>query len=158
MKIEEGTPLEGASENGDTIQVKAEHHQGHTPLDIPQRSKPRFKSDFPAKSPPSDASSPDTDAHEEMVGGEITVKMEPGKALKLARTASQKVVARPPPLFLDLPDATEEAKETFVVLPECTYGNKYLGSTEHALECDCSEEWGKTAKASRQRTRYLPSC
>lgn len=80
---------------------------------------------------------------EEKIGGDITIKLEPGQPPKLARSSSQKVVARPPQLFLDLPDCTAEAISTFEVLENCNYANKYMGYTEHAMECDCAEEWGK---------------
>lgn len=148
MKIEEGaTPGAAGEVVAGTIQVKVENGstlgRTSTPLHMVPRLKSRSKSQTPVKQLPSDASSPDTDAHEEVLGGEITLKMEPGKAPKLSRTASHKIVSRPPPLYLDLPDSTAEAKETFEVLPECHYANKNIGTTEHALECDCSEEWGK---------------
>lgn len=81
--------------------------------------------------------------HEETLGGDITVKLEPGKPPKLARSSTQKVTARPPPLFHHLPDATDEATSTFAVIADCIYSSKYLGDTEHAMECDCAEEWGK---------------
>lgn len=79
----------------------------------------------------------------EVVGGDITVKMEPGSAPKLSRTQSKKIASKPPTLFLDEPDASAEARSTFEVIDKCIYANKYLGLTDHALECDCSEEWGK---------------
>ncbi|KAL3410435.1 hypothetical protein V8F44DRAFT_350295 [Aspergillus fumigatus] len=85
----------------------------------------------------------DSTAKEEKVGGDITVKMEPGQPPKLSRSSSQKVVAQPPQLFLHLPDSTAEAQSTFEVMETCTYANKYMGYTEHAMECDCAEEWGK---------------
>ena len=81
--------------------------------------------------------------HEEVVGGEITVKLEPGQPPKLARSASKKVIARSAPLFDHYEDKTEEATGVFQVITECAYSAKYLGSTEHAMECDCAEEWGK---------------
>jgi len=89
------------------------------------------------KKQPSASASPTEDA----VGGDITLIAEPGQRPKLSRAASQKVVHRPPPLYNDLPDSTEDAKQTFVVLPECTYANKHIGTTDPALECDCGEEW-----------------
>lgn len=85
----------------------------------------------------------DADAREDKVGGDITVKMEPGQPPKLSRSSSQKIIARPPQLFLDLPNSTAEARTTFETLEDCTYANKYMGYTEHAMECDCAEEWGK---------------
>ncbi|KAL4890438.1 hypothetical protein BDV59DRAFT_93972 [Aspergillus ambiguus] len=84
---------------------------------------------------------PDPDEDAEKVGGDITVKLEPGQPPKLTRTSSQKVVARPPQLFSHLPDSTEEAEATFELMDTCTYANKYMGYTEHAMECDCAEEW-----------------
>lgn len=161
MKIEEATTLEEAGEGVvDTIRVKVEDSPGRTPMPIhiPPRLKSRSKSQSPAKRQPSDASSPDTDAHEEVLGGEITLKMEPGKAPKLSRTASHKVISRPPPLYLDLSDSTEVAKDTFAVLPECTYANKNIGTTEHALECDCSEEWGKSPNTISEHVRFRTAC
>lgn len=153
MKLEEGaSPLgaEGRAPN----QVKVEDDESPDPASalsaIPPRLKSRSKSRSPAVNHDLDASSPDSSS-EEVLGGDITLKMEPGKAPKLSRAAVQKVVPRPPALYLDLPDATDAAKETFVVLPECTYANKTIGTTDPALECDCSEEWGTsigTATAS----------
>ncbi len=80
---------------------------------------------------------------EETVGGGITVKLEPGKPPKLSRSSSQKIISRPAPLFDDYPDDTNEAKSTFQVIPECVYSNRSIGSTEHAMDCDCADEWGK---------------
>lgn len=68
---------------------------------------------------------------------------EPSKPAKPARGAASKLPPRVAPLFHDLPDATEEATSTFTVIDSCTYQNKYLGFSEHALDCDCAEEWGK---------------
>ena len=81
---------------------------------------------------------------EETVGGDVSLKLEPGKPPKLARTTSHRVEKRPPPIFTHFENKTAEAKATFEPLTECTYANKYLGTTEHALECDCAEEWGKS--------------
>lgn len=78
------------------------------------------------------------------IGGDITLKLEPGKPPKLARSSSQKVIARPPQVFSHLPDSVNEARQTFEVINDCIYGSKYMGHTEHAMECDCSEEWGKS--------------
>ncbi|KAF3053634.1 histone methyltransferase set2 [Didymella keratinophila] len=148
MKLEEGAAL-SAGEN-DGTHVKAEDADPSTPSAIPPRLKvSRSKSRSPAPKHDSEASSPADSTKEEVVGGDIVLKMEPGpggRALKLSRSASQKVISRPPPLYLDLPDSTEAAKETFGVLPECTYSNKYIGTTDPALECDCSEEWDPATK------------
>ncbi len=83
--------------------------------------------------------------HEEVVGGEITVKLEPGQPPKLARSSSQKIWTKPSQLFNDYPSRTEEAQSKFDVIPACIYGSKYMGSTEHGMDCDCTEEWGKLA-------------
>ena len=87
--------------------------------------------------------SPAVKAEEEVVGGDIELKLEPGKPPKLHRKPSQKIEKRPPQMFLDHEDSTMIATSTFSTLKECVYANKYLGTTEHALECDCAEEWGK---------------
>ena len=68
-------------------------------------------------------------------------KMEFDSPVKDVRS-SCKAVPRTTQLFTDLPDATLEATSYFQLLDSCTYTNKYLGYTEHAMECDCSEEWG----------------
>lgn len=81
---------------------------------------------------------------EETIGGEVILKLEPGKPPKLARSTSHKVEKRQRALFTDYEDKTAEARATFDTLEQCTYANKYLGTTEHALECDCAEEWGKS--------------
>ena len=91
----------------------------------------------------SSSSSSCKEEHEETVGGEIIVKMEPGQQPKLARVSTQKVVARSPQLFHHYEDKTQEAKGVFEVITECSYSVKYLGATEHAMDCDCAEEWGK---------------
>lgn len=109
-----------------------------TPLKVKSLSRSPIKRQSVAASP-----APDSEEDEETIGGDVTVKMEPGKPPKLSRTTAHKVEKRPPQLFLDYEDKTAEASATFNILPECTYANKYLGTTEPALECDCVEEWGK---------------
>ncbi|KAG4219031.1 hypothetical protein PC116_g32489, partial [Phytophthora cactorum] len=65
-----------------------------------------------------------------------------GHPPKLSRKASRKMAAPPAQLFNDLPDVTAESCSHFQLIPDCLYGSKSLGSTEHdALDCDCSEEW-----------------
>lgn len=86
---------------------------------------------------------PESGTVEEKVGGDIVVKQEPGQPPKLSRSSSQKIVSRPPQLFSHLPDSTDDAKATFTQIEECWYANKYMGITEHAMECECAEEWGK---------------
>ena len=119
------------------------------PLVKRDSSSPPVKSDMSVDSPRA------KDEHEDKIGAEITVKMEPGQPPKLARSSSQKVVSRVAPLFDHFPDKTEEAKESFQVMQSCTYANKFLGYTEHAMECDCSEEWGKY-RNSKPRSSSSP--
>lgn len=90
---------------------------------------------------------------EDTVGGEISVKVEPGAAPKLSRSQSKKVASRPPPLYTHEPDALPDALQSFDILTDCAYSNKYIGTTDHALECDCSEEWGKCFHTDIIRSR-----
>ena len=107
----------------------------HSQRDTPRKSLRRVTS--------MDTSHPSTPKQEEdTVGGDITVKVEPGQAPKLSRTSSKKIPMRPAPKFLDLPDAGSEAGRGYETLESCTYANKYLGMTDPALECDCQPEWG----------------
>ncbi|KAH0363646.1 hypothetical protein KCU65_g7234, partial [Aureobasidium melanogenum] len=102
----------------------------------------RVKKETPSSKQPSAAQSPAVKGErEETIGGDLSIKLEPGKAPKLSRTMSQKIITGPRQLFNDLPDATDEATSTFDVLLDCTYGARHLGTTEQALECDCVEEW-----------------
>jgi histone-lysine N-methyltransferase SETD2 len=83
---------------------------------------------------------------QEANGHTSPIKQEPkgpAKPAKSSRSAAGKLPPRIAPLFDDLPDATKEATSTFTVIDACTYQNKYLGFSDHALDCDCSEEWGK---------------
>jgi hypothetical protein len=89
------------------------------------------------------------ESQEEVVDGVIIVVEEPGKAPKLSRKASQRVISRPPPLFDHLDDSTPEAITKFQVIRDCIYGSRYMGSADHdALGCDCSENWRKSKLAS----------
>ncbi len=64
---------------------------------------------------------------------------------RLSRKSSQKAASRDPPVFDDYPDMTSEATKAFQVIPDCLYGSKHLGSTEHdAFDCDCREEWRRS--------------
>lgn len=131
-----------AEANGGPIKKDPDEPNTTTPAAMNgQSSSPMAKSPSQSQSPVKKDEDPTK--LEEKVGGGITVKLEPGQPPKLARSSSQKVVARPPPLFLDLPDSTAEAQSTFELMDSCTYANKYMGYTEHAMECDCAEEWRK---------------
>lgn len=78
-----------------------------------------------------------------IIGGEITVKTEPGKPPKLSRAPSQKVIPKAPQLFGHHGDKTDEATGTFEVISACNYLSKYIGYTDLSMDCECTEEWGK---------------
>jgi len=117
-----------------------------TPSQAPLHSRSPVKSQSTAPSPIVKPEQEDT------VGGGVTLKLEPGKPPKLTRATSHKVERRPPPLFSDYEDKSGEATSTFSVIPQCIYARKGLGDTEHALECDCAEEWGKSPRITGQQT------
>ncbi|KAI5292635.1 histone methyltransferase set2, partial [Ascosphaera acerosa] len=52
-------------------------------------------------------------------------------------TKSPPAAVKQRPLYGDLPDATEDARRTFEVLPDCTYASKWLGRNDEAMHCDC---------------------
>ncbi|KAF2232112.1 hypothetical protein EV356DRAFT_534948 [Viridothelium virens] len=142
MHIKVESPLgRDASDNqegSDTVNREPSTAEGSP---VKHETVSRSHSHTPMKSQ-SSAQSPHLKSDsEETIGGEITVKVEPGQVPKLARKSSQKVMQRPAQLFLDHEDRTEEARTTFDILDECTYANKYIGTTDHALECECQEEW-----------------
>ncbi|KAK3672872.1 histone methyltransferase set2 [Recurvomyces mirabilis] len=111
-------------------------------------SKMKRQSRSPVKSEGTVPASSVKFEQEETVGGDITLKLEPGKAPKLSRSTSHKVEKRPPQLFSDYKDSVAEATSSFTVISECTYANKYLGTTETALECDCAEEWDSASRTN----------
>ncbi|KAL8997495.1 MAG: hypothetical protein Q9169_003275 [Polycauliona sp. 2 TL-2023] len=94
------------------------------------------------------SSATSTPKHEESRPGTVTVKQDPGQAPKLTRSTSQKVVPRTPPLFHDYPDKTDEARAGFQVIPGCIYSSKAIGATEHAMDCDCTEEWDHVSQTN----------
>ncbi|KAJ5081352.1 hypothetical protein NUU61_009616 [Penicillium alfredii] len=100
----------------------------------PERSRSRSPPSPKMEIPPSPESTGEN-------VGDLVVKQEPGQPPKLSRSSSQKVVSRPPPLYTHLPDSTQDALATFEQIQACWYANKYMGYTEHAMECDCTEEW-----------------
>ncbi|KIV85653.1 hypothetical protein PV11_01322 [Exophiala sideris] len=92
------------------------------------------------------AESPETNGHDATSTSPVKPEpKEPSKPAKSSRTAS-KLPPRVAPLFNHFPDVKDEATSTFTVLDACTYQNKYLGFSEHALDCDCAEEWDPTTK------------
>lgn len=135
--------VRGRTRAGD---IKEETSTGGT--NTPKTFTMKSSSSSPVKSAnPSQSPSMDVEKKEETVGGDITVKLEPGKPPKLSRSSSHKLIPRPAPLYDHYPDQTKEAKGTYQVIPECLYSNKYIGSTEHGMECDCADEWGKFIQA-----------
>ena len=130
----------------DTVVVKSLHTDQLGRRQASEKERPPHLS-AKSSATPSKASTPLKSPalkseQEEVVGGDIELKMEIGETPKLSRKASQKVVSRPPQLITHLPDATAEATSSFSILTDCHYAAKYLGYTEPPLECDCSEEWG----------------
>ena len=119
------------AESPRSISSKSTQHSQRSP------SGPRKISESPYDSDMSKSE------QEKVIGGEVTVKIEPGKPPKLARSSSQKIWTRPAPLFDEYPSRTQEAQTKFEVIQACIYGSKYMGSTEHGMDCDCAEEWGK---------------
>ncbi|RDL39325.1 Histone-lysine N-methyltransferase [Venustampulla echinocandica] len=145
MKLEEGTlQVEGEGVNGiydgvPTTPGKVEMSGSSTPATRNSASQSPVKKKSASLSP---SPKSEVDEDEEVIGGGITLTVEPGKGAKLSRKSSQKVVSRPAPIFDHLPDATEVATSVFQVIKDCIYGSKYMGYSEHdSLDCDCSEEW-----------------
>ena len=131
----------GRDKVGTQIKEEATNSYGSSPRDSTMQSTSQspVKMDIPTQSPFTGS-----EKHEEVVGGEVTLKQEPGHPPKLARSSSHRVISKPPPLFCDQPSKTEDSKKTFQVLEQCSYTSKYIGSTEHgSMDCDCAEEWGK---------------
>lgn len=148
MKIDEdGFVGEGGtSQSRISAEVRQEWKDRSTPITNGQHSPLKLGRKVASRDSTEASNTPRSPAtkieREDTVGGDITVKIEPGQAPKLSRTSSKKIMSKPPQLFLDLPDATSDASNTFEPIADCHYANKYLGTTDHALECDCSEEWG----------------
>ena len=145
MKLEEGGL---PSEVKDTIALNSTYDtptpqdmkrsRSSTPMATKSTSQSPIKKNSASQTPESE------DDEEEIIGGDITVTVEPGKGPKLSRKSTQKVVARPAQLFDHVEDSTEEAVTVFQVIKDCIYGSKYMGYSEHdALDCDCSEQWGE---------------
>ena len=141
--------LEGDSPDGqDTFAINGAYEQAPTPGSYKRSpSTTPGPNNSTTESPikkQSASQTPKSEYDEEIISGDITVTVEPGKAPKLSRKSSQKVISRPAALFDDFEDATEEAISVFQVIKDCIYGSKYMGYSEHdALDCDCSEEWRK---------------
>ena len=110
-----------------------------------QLKQSRSPSASPPSRPKSQLDQPDLKPKVEELNGHVSPTKSGTPKTKMGRAASSK--GPPPriaPLFDHLPDATSEATSSFQVIESSTYQNKYLGFTESALECDCSEEWGQS--------------
>ena len=142
LHLEDGhTKKETARLRTDEVKEESGSSNAQSPKDTSMKSSTQspVKSEAAFQSPYTGSEN-----QEEVIGGGVTVKLEPGQPPKLSRSTSQKIVSRPPLLYNDWPSKNDEAKETFQVLPQCTYSSKYIGSTEHgSMDCDCAEEWGK---------------
>lgn len=138
MKIEEGQDHQNhrGFANGTLKHVDS---RSSTPAITKSSSQSPVKRQSTSTTPKSEI-----DEDEEVIGGDIVVTVEPGKAPKLSRKSSQKVAPRAPMLFDHVSDATDEALTVFQRIKDCIYGSKYMGASEHdALDCDCSEEWSE---------------
>jgi hypothetical protein len=141
--------LEGDSPDGqDTIAVNGAYERATTPgayrRSLSTTPGPVNSTTQSPLKKQSASQTPKSEYDEEVISGDITVTVEPGKAPKLSRKSSQKVISREATLFDHLEDATDEAISVFQVIKDCIYGSKYMGYSEHdALDCDCSEEWRK---------------
>jgi [histone H3]-lysine36 N-trimethyltransferase len=133
------------------------HHSpspGNLNLEEETMSKNKKPAPRPSKFSRTPTSKPQTPKsqnamHEEIIGGDISVKSEPGKPTKLARSSSQKIIKKGATLFDHLADKTEQATKSFQVIDTCIYQNKHLGLTDDdAFECDCDEDWGNVTRYS----------
>ncbi len=147
LHLEDGrTKRELGKLRTDGIKEESASSNGYSPQDTSMKSASQspFVQEKASRSP-----STAMEKHEEVIGGEVTVKQELGQPPKLSRSTSHKIVSRPPPLFNSHPDKTEEANGTFQIISECSYTSKYIGSTEHdSMDCDCTEEWGKVTSTN----------
>lgn len=123
--------------------IKRDNTMGN---DTPSSTMSRTHSLQSPKKPGSSthSSTVSTPKNEDSIPSSVTLKQQPGQPLKLTRSTSQKVAARTPPTFLDHPTKTDEAKDTFQVIPRCIYSTKAIGATDHAMDCECTEEWGES--------------
>ncbi|KAI4208045.1 MAG: hypothetical protein LQ346_000209 [Caloplaca aetnensis] len=89
-----------------------------------------------------------TPRSEDIIPGSVSLKQQPGQHPKLARSTSQKVTPRAPPTYHDYPNKTEEAKGTFHAISGCIYSSKAIGATDHAMDCECAEEWDPSTQVN----------
>ncbi|KAI6778826.1 Histone-lysine N-methyltransferase [Emericellopsis cladophorae] len=120
IKLEDGA-VDGARLDGETMAI------------LPKKEPKDVKSE---RSPP--PLSMDVKSRSQSVETPTTLQKP-----KLSRKASQQP-PRPPVLYTDLADATDESCETFQVIPDCLYGSKHLGSTDNdTFDCDCNQAWSQ---------------
>jgi len=115
-----------------------------TPLSVPTKLKTNPSSSASTPRAKSEAEDSAVKVEHDITNGHNSPNMEQPVRPKKGVRSSKKNPARVAPLFDDLPDATEQANSAYTVIDSCTYQNKYLGYTEHAMECDCAEEWGES--------------
>ncbi|KAL9602575.1 MAG: hypothetical protein Q9219_001719 [cf. Caloplaca sp. 3 TL-2023] len=96
----------------------------------------------------SHSSAVSTPRNEDVLPGSVTLKQQVGQPPKLARSISQKVAVRTPPTFHDYPTKTDEARDTFQVIAGCIYSSKAIGATDHAMDCECAEEWDASTQVN----------
>ncbi|KAK5940855.1 histone methyltransferase set2 [Knufia obscura] len=117
--------------------------RSNTPLSAAAKLKTNPSSSASTPRPKSETEEAATKVEDDITNGHELSDMEQLVRPKKGVRSSKKNPARIAPLFDDLPDATMEANSAYTVIDSCSYQNKYLGYTEHAMECDCAEEWGK---------------
>ena len=142
MKIEEPEGLVGTSCIARTVSPKDSVDNLTVKASKPLNDDANYMSASPIKVEESTMSPKQEDEDEKVIKADVIVKHEAGQPPKLSRTVSQKVPAKSASLYVHYVDKTAEATARFQVIRDCIYAAKYLGATEHALECDCAEEWG----------------
>jgi len=168
----DGSRKASESPNGDTIELKREDStdndlaegmsstrfsavkdeplsRSHTPLLASTKMKANPSSSGSTPKAKAETEDSTISSEDDTTNGHKSPDMEQPVRSKKSVRSSKKNPARVAPLFDDLPDATSEANNAYSVIEACTYQNKYLGYTEHAMECDCPEEWGKSYQPRR---------
>jgi histone-lysine N-methyltransferase SETD2 len=129
----------GEQVTGDEVNGKHE-----SSVDVPLNNlslKPHIKSPSDSSSKSQNGSNTPIEAGDRETGNSTPIKLESTRPPKSSRSAMRKLNSRPYTLFLDEPDRYDEATAPFQVIDDCIYANKYIGTTEPALECECIEEW-----------------
>ena len=150
VKRERSVDATLAQEMGSATFAKLKHDDSTSASRSPSVNSMHLKTSRSPSIAPLPASRPPVDETEvkpksEELNGHVSPVKPQSTKTKLGRSASAK--GPPPriaPLFDHLPDVKAEATSSFQVIESSTYQNKYLGLTESALECDCSEEWSRS--------------